>query len=106
MGETKAKRTLINIKDTLLASAGVIKDSENRKAEVDAVVDTGVRGGYLGTIRPVMGKSRRIVCSTDKLIKTRNGRVGLTGMRRCSMLYNGVSGASMPERFWRRNVRF
>lgn len=41
MGETKAKLTLVNIKDALLASAGVIKDADIRKAEVDAVVDTG-----------------------------------------------------------------
>jgi clan AA aspartic protease len=41
MGETTAKLTLVNIKDKMLASAGVIKEAQIRSAEVDAIVDTG-----------------------------------------------------------------
>jgi len=41
MGETKAKITLVNMKDRLLAGAGVIGESQIRKVTVDAVVDTG-----------------------------------------------------------------
>jgi clan AA aspartic protease len=41
MGETKAKLTLVNEYDRLSAKAGVIKESQIRKAEVEAVVDTG-----------------------------------------------------------------
>jgi clan AA aspartic protease len=41
MGETKAKLTLVNIKDELLADVGVIAESQIRKAEVEAIVDTG-----------------------------------------------------------------
>jgi predicted aspartyl protease len=41
MGETKVKLTLVNEYDRLSAKAGVIKESQIRKAEVEAVVDTG-----------------------------------------------------------------
>jgi clan AA aspartic protease len=41
MGETKAKLTLVNEYDRLSAKAGVIKESQIRRAEVEAVVDTG-----------------------------------------------------------------
>jgi clan AA aspartic protease len=41
MGETRAKLTLVNIIDQGMAERGVIEESQIRKAEVDAVVDTG-----------------------------------------------------------------
>jgi clan AA aspartic protease len=41
MGETRAKLTLVNTIDQGMAKAGVIEESQIRKAEVEAVVDTG-----------------------------------------------------------------
>ena len=41
MGETKAKLTLVNEYDRLSAKAGVIKEAQIRKVEIEAVVDTG-----------------------------------------------------------------
>jgi clan AA aspartic protease len=42
MGETRAKLTLVNVKDKGLASEGVIKEAQIRTVEVEAIVDTGV----------------------------------------------------------------
>jgi predicted aspartyl protease len=41
VGETKAKLTLVNEYDRLSAKAGVIKESQIRKVEVEAALDTG-----------------------------------------------------------------
>jgi clan AA aspartic protease len=41
MGETKAKLTLVNTIDQGMAKRGLLKESDVRKAEVEAVVDTG-----------------------------------------------------------------
>jgi clan AA aspartic protease len=41
MGETKAKLTLVNTIDQVMAERGLIKETDVRKAEVEAVVDTG-----------------------------------------------------------------
>ncbi|MDR1256657.1 MAG: retroviral-like aspartic protease family protein [Spirochaetaceae bacterium] len=41
MGETTAKITLVNTIDQGMAERGLIKESQIRKAEVEAVVDTG-----------------------------------------------------------------
>jgi clan AA aspartic protease len=41
MGETKVKLTLVNTIDQGMAKRGLLKESQIRKVEVEAVVDTG-----------------------------------------------------------------